>query len=261
MHKALIILRKEWLEFRAERALLFGTLLPPLLLSVLPIIIMAGIGRTPDEDAGELGAVIVDPTLAGLTAQELPQAVVGKQFALLLLLTPLIVPSIIASYSVVGEKTRRTLEPLLAAPIRAWELLLGKCLAAVLPALAVTWAGAALFVLGARLAAISDGVFSAIVTPGWLAAVLLCAPPLALLMVVVCVAISSRVNDPRTAQQVSSVAVVPFMALFFGQLAGVVVLSPAFALGMAAVIAVLALAGLRGAVSLFRRETILTRWR
>ena len=260
MKKALIILQKEWLELRTERTLLLSTLLPPLLLSLLPVAITYAVGQVPDEDTAELGAVLADPTLAGLNALELGQAVVGKQFGLLLLMTPLIVPSIIASYSIVGEKTRRTLEPLLAAPMHAWELLLGKCLAAVLPALAVTWAGATLFVLGMAAVAVSPRVLAAIVTPGWLVTMALCTPPLALIMVAACVAISARVNDPRTAQQVSAVAVVPFLALFFGQLAGVVVLNLAFAIGMAVLLAVLAALGVWAAVGLFQRETILTRW-
>jgi ABC-2 type transport system permease protein len=260
MHKALLILHKEWLELRQERALLFGTLLPPLLFTLLPLLIAYAAGTAPDEDTQELGAALADPALAGLTSLELGQAIIGRQFALLLLMTPLIVPSIIASYSIVGEKTRRTLEPLLAAPLRVSELLLGKCLAALLPALLVTWTGAIVFAAGMALVAVSGRALAAIITPGWITAMLLCTPPLALLMIAACVAISSRVNDPRSAQQIAAVAVVPFMALFFGQLVGVVVLSPAFALGMAAVLAALAALGLWVATRLFQRETILTRW-
>jgi ABC-2 type transport system permease protein len=260
MSKPLIVLAKEWRELRTEPALLFGTLLPPVLLSLLPVLISFAVGRTPDEDTSELGAALADPALAVLDTLELGQVIIGRQFGLLLLITPLVVPSIIASYSIVGEKTRRTLEPLLATPIRVSELLLGKCLAALLPAVLVTWAGAALFAAGTAAVAVSPRVLPLVVSPGWLLAVLLCAPPMALIMVAACVAISARVNDPRTAQQVSAVAIVPFMGLFFGQLVGVVVLSPAFALGMAAVLGALAAAGLWGAARLFQRETILTRW-
>ncbi|MEN9938632.1 MAG: hypothetical protein RLZZ387_5211 [Chloroflexota bacterium] len=260
MTKVLIILQKEWLELSKERSLLLSTLLPPLLLALLPLAIMVAVGQTPDEDTSQIGAVLADPSLAGLTELELGQVVVGRQFALLLLLTPLIVPSIIASYSIVGEKTRRTLEPLLAAPVRASELLLGKCLAALIPAVAVTWAGAAIFATGIAAAAVSPRVTTLVLSPGWVLALLLCTPPLALIMVAACVAISSRVNDPRTAQQISAVAIVPLLGLFFGQLIGVVVLSPAFALGLAAALTALAALAAWGAIRVFQRETILTRW-
>ncbi|MFO7167014.1 MAG: ABC transporter permease subunit [Chloroflexota bacterium] len=260
MHKAWIILSKEWRELLTERSLILSTLLPPLLLALMPVIITFAVGQSPDDDISELGGALADPALAGLSTLELGQAVIGRQFGLLLLLTPLIVPSVIASYSIVGEKTRRTLEPLLAAPIHSWELLLGKSLVALIPAVAITWVGAAIFVGGMALVAVSPQVLAAIVSPGWLLALILCTPSLALIMIAACVAISSRVNDPRTAQQVSAVAVVPLLGLFFGQLVGVIVLSPAFALGMAVILGVIAALSVWGATGLFQRETILTRW-
>jgi len=58
------------------------------------------------------------------------------------------------------------------------------------------------------------------------------------------VVLSSRVNDPRTAQQISAGLVVPVLGLLFGQLAGVIVLGPAVALGIAAVLAVIAAGGI-----------------
>ena len=73
--------------------------------------------------------------------------------------------------------------------------------------------------------------------------------------------LSSRVNDPRTAQQISAVLVVPVLALLFGQLAGVIVLGPALALGIGVVLALIAAGALWVATRLFQREVILTRWR
>ena len=43
-------------------------------------------------------------------------------YLLMFLMVPAVLPSLFASYSVAGEKTSRTLEPLLATPIRTWEL-------------------------------------------------------------------------------------------------------------------------------------------
>lgn len=261
MNRILVILEKEWRELRQDRSLVLSTLLPPLLLTIMPLGIMRLIGGTPDEDTADLGMALADPTLAGLSSAELGQAVIGKQFALIFLLLPLIIPSIIAAYSIVGEKTRRTLEPVLATPISTWELLLAKSLTALIPAVGLTWACAAIFAAGTRLVALSPRVADAIVTPAWLAVLGLCVPPLALISVAAAVAISSRVNDPRTAQQLTAVAVVPFLALFFGQLVGVLVLSPALAIGAAVFLSVLAAAGLWVTTLVFQREAILTRWK
>jgi len=73
--------------------------------------------------------------------------------------------------------------------------------------------------------------------------------------------LSSRVNDPRTAQQISAVLIVPVLGLLFGQLAGVVVLGPALALGIGVILAAIAAASLWFAARVFQREVILTRWR
>lgn len=260
MRKALIILHKEWLELRSERTLWMTILIPPLLLTILPIVSVYLIGMTPDEDAAQLGAVIADPSLAGLSEMELGQAVMGKQFGLMFLLMPLIIPSAIASYSIIGEKTRRTLEPLLAAPIQTWELLLGKCLASLVPAIVISWGAALTFVLALRRVVLSDQVYRVILSGGWWVLLLLGSPSLALLMVSATVAISGRVNDPRTAQQVAAVVVAPLLALFVAQLLGVVVLTPLLASIASAALAFLAALAFAGAIALFDRENILTRW-
>ncbi len=247
------ILRKEWLELRQDRSILLGTLLPPLLLTLLPLALVAGVGLAPADELGDgdLSRVAgVNPALAGLEPRELAQAVIGQQLSILLLLMPVIVPSVIASYSIVGEKTRRTLEPLL-----------GKCLAALLPAVAVTWLAGAIFVAGLAALAVSGRVFAAVVSPAWLLVLLVCAPLLALIAVAAMVAVSARVNDPLTAQQLSGVLVLPIATVIIGQVAGLLVLRPALVLAAAAILAALAALAVWGAVRLFQREVILTRWR
>ena len=59
-----------------------------------------------------------------------------------LILIAAVLPSILGSYSFVGEKVEKSLEPLLATPTTDSELLLGKSLATFLPCLAVTYLAA-----------------------------------------------------------------------------------------------------------------------
>ena len=61
---------------------------------------------------------------------ECMQLFIVSQFLILFMLMPLIIPVSIAAYSIVGEKTTRSLEPLLATPVTTAELLVGKSLAA-----------------------------------------------------------------------------------------------------------------------------------
>ncbi|HEU4323905.1 MAG TPA: ABC transporter permease subunit [Roseiflexaceae bacterium] len=264
MTHILIILHKEWLELRQQRGLLAGMVALPLLFSLLPLAALLGAraSKSTGFSMDDLPPVaLINPALAGLDPVELVQALAAQQMSILFVLLPIILPSIIASYTIVGEKTGRTLEPLLATPVRTWELLAGKGLAAVLPSVLLTWLSAGVFAAEVALLAASPRVVAAVLTPGWALVILLCAPLLVMIAVGGMVAVSSRVNDPRTAQQYSALGIVPFMMLFFGQLAGVVVLGPLAALAGALVLALLAALTLWGATRLFEREVILTRWK
>ncbi|MDQ2912109.1 MAG: hypothetical protein M3T56_02520 [Chloroflexota bacterium] len=53
----------------------------------------------------------------------------------------------------------------------------------------------------------------------------------------------------------------PVLVLLFSQLAGVIVLGPALALGIGLILAAIAAFALWLAARLFQREVILTRWR
>ena len=259
MKKALIVLEKEWLELRLQPALLLATLILPPLITAFALAAFYVVGRI--SGGVNLPTTPLPAEFAGLSLLEIGQAIVGKQFSTLFLLVPIFIPSVLASYAIVGEKRERTLEPVLATPIRTWELLLGKILASLVPALAITIASATLFVVGVLAFAVTDRVREVIVTPGWILAVLVDTPLLALIGVALIVVLSSRVNDPRAAQQISAVLVVPVLALLFGQLAGVIVLGPALALGIGVILAIIAAGALWLATRLFQREVILTRWR
>lgn len=149
---------------------------------------------------------------------------------------------------------------LLATPIKTWELLTGKILAALIPTVAISWLFGAIFIGGMAAVSVSQRVFAAIVSPGWLTVFLLCTPLLAVIAIAAMVAISARVNDPHTAQQLSAWVVLPFLLFFFGQITGRIVLGPLTALGAALALGLIAAAAVWGATRLFQREVILTKW-
>jgi ABC-2 type transport system permease protein len=254
MHKVFVILRKEFSEIVQQRILLFSILLPPLLFAVIPLIFLQRIGN------GSRASSLVIPSLGGLTLHEYTQGVLGTAFSNLYMLLPMIVPSIIAAYSIIGEKNNRTLEPVLATPVRRWQLLTGKILSALLPAVIVTWISGGLFI--AELAILTDAnVVSHVVTGGWLILFIAGTPLLGLIAVAVMTAISSRVNDTRTAQQLSIWAVVPIAGIVLGELSGQFELTVLVAVIATSILIPLAILLTWGAAQLFGRETILTRWK
>ena len=84
---------------------------------------------------------------------------------------------------------------------------------------------------------------------------------MAVLAVFLSLMISSRVNDPRAAEQISMVVIVPVLGLFFGQMAGLFVLNREIITIVALVLVVLDVFAIFLAVRVFDREAILTRWK
>jgi ABC-2 type transport system permease protein len=73
--------------------------------------------------------------------------------------------------------------------------------------------------------------------------------------------VSSRVNDPRVAEQLSAVVILPVLAVFFGQIAGLFILNSTLILILCLILVLVDMLMVYLAIRLFQRETILTRWR
>jgi len=176
------------------------------------------------------------------------------------LLTPITGAMALAAHAVVGEKQSRTLEPLLATPLTTFELLAAKVVGALAPTLAISVIGLALYGGGILLFA-EPGVAAAMLSTRTLMLVALVTPAAALVSLQAAILISSRVNDPRTAQQFGVLIIIPLTGVLVAQFTGTVWLSAAWlglgGLGLLVLWALLALLS----VAVFERESILTRWR
>src|SRR5262249_8611291 len=156
-----------------------------------------------------------------------------QQFLLLFQMVPITGAVSIAAYSVVGEKQGRTLEPLLTTPLTSLELLVAKVLAAFLPALGIEAIGLCLYgVLVAAFA--SPGVLGVLLSARSIVLVTLVGPFAALTALQTTIAISSRATDPRGAQQVSMLIVLPLALAMVGQIAGAFFIPTGLLLAVAA---------------------------
>ena len=86
-------------------------------------------------------------------------------------------------------------------------------------------------------------------------------PLLSLAGVSLAVMISSQVNEPRAAEQLSALIILPVMAIFIGQLMGAIIVNQSFLLILAGALVLVDAALLYFATELFQRENILTRWK
>jgi ABC-2 type transport system permease protein len=212
---------------------------PIVILVVLPIFLVAAGGALA---AG--GQVPVDSITAGplqqLGDEQLQTEVVGQLppaarwavfvlevfIAPLYLLVPLIVATVIAADSFAGERERGTLEALLHTPTTDRELLLGKFLAAWLPALVVAWVGFAIYSV----------IANALVWPSlgrpffpsltWLLLAFWVTPAISALGLGIMVIASSRVETLQAAHQIGSLVVLPVLVLLIVQITGVFLFSP-----------------------------------
>jgi ABC-2 type transport system permease protein len=86
-------------------------------------------------------------------------------------------------------------------------------------------------------------------------------PLIAILGLSLGVIVSSQVNDPRTAQQIAGLLVLPVMGLFIAQIQGLYYLTLSKVLVSVVVLAVIDVIVFKAGAALFDRETILIRWK
>ena len=261
MQKSWTIIAKEWSEVFKNRLVLFTVIFMPILFVALPLIMLAtmsSLGAESINGSGDFG--LNEARCVGLDEADCVRVYMLDIFTLLFMILPISIPVTIAAYSIVGEKTNRSLEPLLATPITTGELLAGKALSAALPAVVATWLSFLLYLIGVRIMT-NPPVFSRVVDPLWLVAVFLVGPLLTILAVCTAIIISSRVSDPRVAEQLSAVVILPIILLLVGQSMGLIILDGQIVVLAAVIVTVVDAVLLFVAVKAFQRETILTKWK
>jgi ABC-type Na+ efflux pump permease subunit len=232
------VLRKELREFRRNKLVVSTMVVLPLFFIAIPLagVLAVNSGTAPEAIKGIVGGAL-----------------------LAFFLVPLMLPTLIAGYAVVGEREQGTLEPVLTTPVRREELLIGKALAAVVPSTAMAYALFGLFVTVVQLFARRE-VVSLVLEPSYVVAIALFTPLLATFSIWVGLAISARSSDIRVAQQLSAVAMLPMVGVLW--LFAFQVIAPTVTVAVAGAILLVALdlGAWRIVSALFDRERLLTRY-
>ncbi|HEV8535671.1 MAG TPA: ABC transporter permease [Candidatus Limnocylindria bacterium] len=251
---------REWREALGNKLLVGMTLLPPVVILLTGIIAVAAAAINPPSERDVQALYSAAPAAAGLDPKEAVQGFIATYFLILFMLIPTVVPLTMAIYSVIGEKSQRTLEPLLATPVGVGDLLFAKGLASTIPSVLVTWLAYAAY-LAAVTALGSRAAVNAVTAPRWILAIVVIVPLLTLLSVNLGILISTRVNDVRVAQQIGGLVVVPVVGLGIAQVTGRVVLDNGAFFQMTLFLIVVDVAVFWLARLAFQRENILVRWR
>jgi ABC-type Na+ efflux pump permease subunit len=250
-----IVLRKELLELRRSPVLLLSMISLPATVVIVPVGLLFWLVRAAPEQALAFVTDVYGAHEGGLQAGV--AAVLARNWLPMFLVLPIFLPILLAAQSIGGERERRTLEPLLATRVSTLSIILGKSVAALVPALGITWVAAALFCAGI------DAVVGRFLLPdaAWLFGTLVLSPLLALFGNAMAVVVSARVLDPRAAQNLAATTVLPLLGLLVVQLAGRIALGPRFYAVLALGVALADVALVFAAVRLFDRERLLTQWR
>ena len=196
--KSWIVTTKDLSVFRKNKYILYSLIALPFLMGLLiPAILIFSL-QAEAASITQAQLVEVATTLVNL-------------FTAYFVIIAAVLPTIIASYSFVGEKLEKSLEPLLATPTTDGELLFGKSLAAFIPCVGATYIGALIFVI------IIDGWsvinLGVLLVPSvyWAIIMGVVTPLVCILSVEANVIISSRVNDIRAAQQLGAFVILPII--------------------------------------------------
>ncbi|MDQ2689572.1 MAG: ABC transporter permease subunit [Chloroflexota bacterium] len=206
------VISKEARDLLANRLLLGAVVFPALIFAAIPtgIVAFIEVNELDPNQIGEIERYIsqfpnLEPKLAA-------QGFIVLNFMAYFLLIPAMVPMAIATQSVIGEKTARSLEPQLATPMEVSELIIGKAVASAAPAVLATWGVFLLY--GFVNGAIAEPVLTALIfNDVWRVAMLSLVPLICLLSVLLGIIVSSRVTDARTAQQIGGFIVIPVIGV------------------------------------------------
>jgi len=161
---------------------------------------------------------LVFPGLATFTArvlfrfvEQFGAALIGERIVPFMLLIvgffPMSFSLVIALETFVGEKERKSLEPLLSTPLTNKQLYVGKVLSAVIPPMATSYLGIVIYLIGLLIA--TEWIFSGAL----FVQIILITTLQGVLMVTAAVIVSSQTNSVRAANLLASFIIVPVAML------------------------------------------------
>ncbi len=245
LSKAWIVASRDFKIFRRVKNVWYSIIIFPVIISVLFPVILEYLAIRGSHGLAAAGV------LPGLLTS----------FSFFLVIGAAYVPLGIASYSIVGEKVEKSLEPLLATPITDGEILLGKAISAIVPTLVAMYAAAVVFMVGIDVVTFSTlGYYY---FPNWnIGTLLLVLMPVAVVMsVLFSVIVSSRVNDVRSANGFGIFMLFPLLGVYLASEVGIITLDVNGLLIISGILLAVDVALFYVSTATFRREEILTKWK
>ncbi|NJC98997.1 MAG: hypothetical protein C3F07_04305 [Anaerolineales bacterium] len=265
------IARKDLKEVQQNKAAWIPALVLPLIFAiVLPILFTVLPQVLPVEDIqrelGDMETLLknLPPTIRAIfDGLKLEQMFVLYMTAFMLaplfLIMPLMFSSVVGADSFVGERERKTMEALLYSPATDMELFLGKVLAALIPAISLSWLTYLVYIIVVNVA--SFNLFGRVwfPLPTWWPLMFWLTPAFALLGISATVMISARVKTFMEAYQLTGSLVVLVLGLVIGQATGVLYLGVETVMLVGTLIWILDVVLIRAGIRGFKRSMLITK--
>lgn len=241
LRKSWVVSTKDFNIFKKKKQIIMTLLIFPLFVAIgFPLILTGIIGESTIKNEDIVAIINI--------------------FSLIYIIVASFLPPTLASYSIVGEKTEKTLEPLLATPIKDEELLFGKMIASFLPSISITYLSAVIFMVLINI--ITYSKLHYFIFPNWNIGIilLLIVPFVTIISVEANVLISSKISDLRTASQLGALSMFPFVLLYLVFETDMIVTNLINLLVLSSFLLVITIGLFILTKSIFNREKILTKW-
>jgi len=243
LSKAWLVASKDFKVFRHQKNIWYSIVIFPIIISVIfPLVLDYSQRRK-----------------TGIPAASLPPLM--NAFSFFFVIGAAFVPLSIASYSIVGEKVEKSLEPLLATPLTDGEILFGKTLSAVLPTLIALYLGSGVFMAGMDAVTFSKLGYNYFPNDTMTVLLLVLVPIAVVLSVSFSIIVSSRVDDVRSASSYGILMFFPFLAIYLASEIGAISIDVNSVLIISGILLAVDVALFFASTAAFQREEILTKWK
>jgi ABC-type Na+ efflux pump permease subunit len=254
------LIKKDLRAVTSNKRTLMVLFIVPLTMTVLlPSIFIFSMAMSSSDatDLQKLLALLPASARIGGLNQMMVRLLLNNILPLFFLIIPVMVASVTAGSSFVGEKEKRTQETLLYSPLNLRQIFSAKVLATFILSMMIALISFVLMLFVVEIETrIALGFF---MLPGinWPILLLLVSPAIALTAITLIVRGSAKAQTVDEAQQKSVLLILPVVLLASGQFSGVMLIGPWALLGLGVVLAAVALLALRGSVGKFQYETLL----
>ena len=255
------IIKKDFMSMVSNKRLFPVLLIVPLIFTVfVPSIFILTIHFVPPEDMREF-QVLLDMmqvnTQTNTMEHTLTSLILNNIMPIFFMLIPIMVATVMAASSFVGEKEKRTLETLLYCPLPLKQIFQAKVWASFLLSMIISFASFLVMIIVVETEVLLMSGSLLVPDVSWLIIMLVVSPAVSLLAITLIVGGSAKAKTVEESQQRSVFLILPIIFLIVGQLSGVILVSAWYLLVVGAILAALAFVLMKKTMRNFTYESLL----